>query len=68
MKVTSNKRAVIVGIFIFIGLAFLIAGILAIGSLNKSFTKKLQITAVFDDVGGLQQGNNIWYSGVKSAR
>ena len=65
MKVTSNKRAVIVGIFIFIGLAFLIAGILAIGSLNKSFTKKLQITAVFDDVGGLQQGNNIWYSGVK---
>ncbi|MEO6166176.1 MAG: MlaD family protein [Chitinophagales bacterium] len=65
MKVTGNKRAVIVGIFIFIGLAFLIAGILAIGSLNKSFTKKVEITTVFDDVGGLQQGNNIWFSGVK---
>lgn len=65
MKVTSNKRTVIVGIFIFIGLAFLIAGILAIGSLNKSFIRKVQITAVFNDVGGLQQGNNVWYSGVK---
>lgn len=63
--ITGNKRTVIVGIFIFIGLAFLIAGILAIGSLNKSFTKKVEITTVFDDVGGLQQGNNIWFSGVK---
>lgn len=65
MKVTNNKRTIIVGIFIFIGLAFLIAGILAIGSLNKSFTKKVEITTVFEDVGGLQQGNNIWFSGVK---
>lgn len=65
MKVTSNSRTVIVGVFIFIGLGFLIAGILAIGSLNKSFIKKVKVSAVFDDVGGLQQGNNIWYSGVK---
>lgn len=65
MAITSNRRSIVVGIFILIGLAFFITGILAIGSLNKSFIRKLEITTVFDDVGGLQQGNNIWFSGVK---
>src|SRR4030095_9090496 len=64
MKAT-DKRIIIVGIFIFIGFTFFIVGILAIGKLNKSFTKKIQVTAIFDDVSGLQQGNNIWFSGVK---
>ncbi len=65
MAITSNRRSIVVGIFILIGLAFFITGILAIGSLNKSFIRKVEITTVFDDVGGLQQGNNIWFSGVK---
>ena len=64
MKAT-DRRTIIVGIFIFLGLVFLIAGILAIGRLNKSFTKKIAVTTIFDDVSGLQQGNNIWFSGVK---
>jgi len=64
MKAT-DKRIIIVGLFIFVGLMFFIAGILAIGKLKKSFTKKIQVTSVFDDVSGLQQGNNIWFSGVK---
>src|SRR5215470_11845372 len=61
----SDRRTIIVGVFIFVGLLVLTIGILAIGKLNKSFTKKISVTAVFDDVNGLQQGNNIWYSGVK---
>jgi phospholipid/cholesterol/gamma-HCH transport system substrate-binding protein len=65
MKVATNRRTIIVGLFIFIGLAFLVSGILAIGQLNKSFTRKVEILSVFDDVSGLQQGNNIWFSGVK---
>ncbi len=65
MKSTANKRAVIVGIFIFLGLVFFIAGIFAIGNINNSFVKKIMISTVFDDVNGLQKGNNIWFSGVK---
>ncbi|MEQ1588416.1 MAG: MlaD family protein, partial [Cyclobacteriaceae bacterium] len=29
------------------------------------FTKKISVVAFFDDVNGLQVGNNIWFSGVK---
>lgn len=65
MSDPSNKRAVIVGIFVFLGLAFLIIGILAIGNLHETFKKKLNVHVVFDEVGGLQKGNNIWFSGVK---
>lgn len=65
MTAVTNRRTIIVGLFIFIGLAFLVSGILAIGQLNKSFTRKVEIISVFDDVSGLQQGNNIWFSGVK---
>ncbi|MEP6952004.1 MAG: MlaD family protein [Ginsengibacter sp.] len=65
MKSTNNKRAIIVGIFIFLGLAILIITILTLGSQHKTFEKSVTIKAVFDDVNGLQKGNNIWFSGVK---
>ena len=65
MNESSNKRIVIVGFFVFIGLSFLIAGILVVGNLHKTFAEKLEVVAVFDDVAGLQKGNNVWLSGVK---
>src|SRR5436190_10098382 len=65
MKQTNNKRAVVVGIFIFLGLAILVAGVLTLGGQKNTFQKKLTVKAVFDDVGGLQTGNNVWFSGVK---
>lgn len=65
MKETSNKRAVIVGVFIFIGLLFLIGSVLTIGNLHSTFQKKLTVSTVFGDVNGLASGNNIWFSGVK---
>jgi phospholipid/cholesterol/gamma-HCH transport system substrate-binding protein len=65
MKDTPNKRAAVVGIFVFVGMLFLIAGILIIGDLHETFTKKMEVVSLFDNVGGLQKGNNIWYSGVK---
>lgn len=65
MNESPNKRAVIVGIFIFIGLMFLLAGILIVGNLRETFNAKMKLVTRFDDVSGLQRGNNIWFSGVK---
>ncbi|HKB44585.1 MAG TPA: MlaD family protein [Chitinophagaceae bacterium] len=65
MKLIQTKRAVIVGIFIVIGMIILLAGIFTVGGKRKTFTKTIPVTAVFDNVNGLQAGNNVWFSGVK---
>jgi phospholipid/cholesterol/gamma-HCH transport system substrate-binding protein len=65
MNESPNKHAVIVGLFIFLGIVFLLSGILIVGDLRETFNRKMQVVSLFDDVGGLQRGNNIWLSGVK---
>jgi phospholipid/cholesterol/gamma-HCH transport system substrate-binding protein len=65
MNESPNKRAIIVGIFVLVGIIFLIAGIMMIGNIHQTFSTKMQVTTVFDDVNGLQKGSNIWFSGVK---
>ncbi len=65
MKVTSNQRAIIVGIFVFLGLAIFILTVLTLGSQKKTFEKSITVKAFFSNVNGLQKGNNIWFSGVK---
>lgn len=65
MKESPNKRAVIVGMFVLVGILILLAGILTVGNLHTTFTKKMKVSAVFDDVNGLLPGSNIWFSGVK---
>ncbi len=61
----QNKRNVKLGIFIFTGLLFFAIGVLAIGNINKTFTKTVTISSVFKEVSGLQPGDNVWFSGVK---
>lgn len=65
MKSTITRRATIVGLFLVFGLVILVAGILTIGNLHDRFVKKSMITTIFDEVNGLQSGNNVWFSGVK---
>ncbi len=65
MQTTETKRNVAVGLFIFLGLLIFIVGIFVLGGQQKSFVKSLRINAVFNDVGGLKPGNNVWFSGVK---
>lgn len=60
-----NKRAITVGIFIFIALAIFIAGVLTLGGQNKTFADTFTVKAIFNDVDGLQSGHNVWLSGVK---
>lgn len=61
----ENKRSVLVGIFVFLGIAILVTGVLTLGGQQKKFVKSIHLKTVFDDIGGLQTGNNIWFSGVK---
>lgn len=65
MNESPNRRAIIVGVFIALGLAMLIAGIMVIGNVHDTFKRKIKIVTLFDDVNGLQKGSNIWFSGVK---
>ncbi|KEQ28440.1 ABC transporter permease [Pedobacter antarcticus 4BY] len=65
MSATENKRSIIVGIFIFIGLVIFIAGVLTLGGKQKRFVSSITLFAVFDNVNGIQAGNNVFFSGVK---
>lgn len=65
MRATGNRRAVIVGIFIFLGLAIFIWTVLTLGSQKKSFGNSITVKSFFENVNGLQRGNNVWFSGVK---
>ena len=59
MNPSPNRQAVIVGLFVAVAIAILTGGILTIGDLNDTFTRKITATTVFDGVNGLQQGDNI---------
>ena len=65
MNESPNRRAVLVGLFVFIGLLFLMAGVLIVGNLRETFKSKMEVVSFFDEVNGLQKGNNVWFSGVK---
>lgn len=60
----SNSQKIKVGIFVIIGTVLLIAGLYFIGKDKHMFSKGIQLHAVFDDVKGLQLGNNVRYSGI----
>ncbi len=65
MSTNSNRRSIVVGIFITIGIVIFLVGIFTLGGQQKTFVSAVNLTASFDDVSGLQQGNNVWFSGVK---
>src|SRR5215217_1401934 len=62
---TSTKRSIKVGLFVVVGILIFVVGILTIGSMKKVFSSTITVKTIFDDVNGLKQGNNVWYSGVK---
>lgn len=65
MKLRHNNRPVVVGIFILVGLAILVVTIFTLGGQKKTFVKSFTLNAIFNDVGGLAVGANIWVSGLK---
>lgn len=65
MSTPKNKQAITVGFFISLGIIILIVGIFTLGGQKKTFSPSLTVTAIFNNVNGLQDGNNVWFSGVK---
>jgi phospholipid/cholesterol/gamma-HCH transport system substrate-binding protein len=65
MRTTKNRRAIIVGIVLALGILIFMVGVFTLGGQKKTFSSTITLKAVFKDVNGLQKGNNIWFSGVK---
>ena len=65
MSEVNVRKRVAVGVFIFLGLAILVVGIFTVGNQRKAFVKTITTKAIFDDIQGLQPGNNVWLSGMK---
>lgn len=61
-KTTSQK--IRLGIFVIIGLTFFVLAIYFIGNKQQMFGKTEHLKAVFTNVGGLQLGNNVRFSGI----
>ena len=61
-KTTTEK--IRLGLFVITGLTFFVLAIYFIGNKQQMFGKTNQLTAIFDNVGGLQLGNNVRFSGI----
>lgn len=61
-RTTSEKLRL--GIFVLIGTLLLLVGAYQIGNQENLFGDTFTINAVFKNVGGLQKGNNVRYSGI----
>jgi phospholipid/cholesterol/gamma-HCH transport system substrate-binding protein len=64
MKTSKVPHRLKVGIFAAIGLLIITILVFYIGSRQKAFGSKMKISAVFENVGGLKQGNLVRYAGV----
>jgi phospholipid/cholesterol/gamma-HCH transport system substrate-binding protein len=63
MKTTSSQK-IRIGLFTFIGLLVLIAAIFFIGNQKSLFSATFKLTGKFNNVNGLQIGNNVRFAGI----
>ena len=63
MEKTVTQK-ISLGFFVIIGLLIFVLAIYFIGDKQKMFGKTNHLTAVFNNVNGLQLGNNVRYSGI----
>jgi phospholipid/cholesterol/gamma-HCH transport system substrate-binding protein len=61
-KATGNN--IRLGIFISIGIGLFIVGIYFIGQKQQMFNSTFRVSGIFKDVSGLQEGNNVRFSGI----
>jgi len=61
---TSNTQKFNLGLFIVISTLILVIALYFIGNRQNLFGKTFRISAVFNNINGLQLGNNVRYSGI----
>jgi phospholipid/cholesterol/gamma-HCH transport system substrate-binding protein len=64
MKLTKNKKAIVVSLFTLTGIGIFVLGVLTLGGQHKLFVSNISIKASFENVSGLMAGNNVWFQGV----
>jgi phospholipid/cholesterol/gamma-HCH transport system substrate-binding protein len=65
MKSNEVQQNLRLGIFISIGVVIFLVGVFFVGSQHSLFSRTFTAYAVFKNVEGLNQGDNVWLSGVK---
>src|ERR1017187_2966288 len=64
MKKQIN-RTIVLGFFVTLGLLIFIVSVYIIGSKKDLFNPTTRLTALFKDVNGLQEGNNVLFRGIE---
>ncbi len=60
----ASSKKVRVGIFVVVGTIILVGALYFIGSRQNMFSKNIELYGIFNNVSGLQLGNNVRYSGI----
>ncbi len=61
---TKKSYNLILGIFIFLGIVIFAVAIYIVGKKQNLFTSNVKVIAIFTDVYGLTEGNNVRFSGI----
>ncbi|KGO95100.1 MlaD family protein [Flavobacterium subsaxonicum] len=65
MKTTATNN-IRLGLFVLLGLALLVTALFFISSSSSFFSSDAQLKARFSNVNGLQEGNNVLFSGINA--
>src|SRR5688572_31905330 len=65
MKSNEVARNLKLGAFVLTGLVLFFIGVFLVGSQNDFFSGTFAVNAIFKNVEGLKEGDNVWLSGVK---
>jgi phospholipid/cholesterol/gamma-HCH transport system substrate-binding protein len=65
MKSKEIQQHIKLGIFVLAGLVLFFVAVFLVGSENNLFSRTFTTHAIFKNVEGLKEGDNVWLSGVK---
>lgn len=65
MKSNEMKQDIKLGFFVLIGIFLFLVAVFMIGSESNIFSRTFKAYAVFKNVEGLKEGDNVWLAGVK---
>jgi phospholipid/cholesterol/gamma-HCH transport system substrate-binding protein len=63
-KKKSRGNSIRLGVFVTVCLVLFVIGVYYIGQRQHMFSRTFKISGIFKDIGGLQEGNNVRFSGI----